>query len=336
MVTLNMNLRTSIITLSFLGILAVAIGGYFAYAALEKTTINDVRRKAEDQTKEIATRIDLVIVENQRAVMALARQNELTEALAGRNPDTLSKANRILDLFHHSLDVSVCYLMDSKGTTIASSNRSESASFVGKNYSFRPYFKEAIDGSATVYMALGVTSNKRGVYFSYPVYGKEKDKPLGVAVMKTTIDTITDELSESYDGIMTVIDPHGLIFISTDEEMLYKSLWKLPEDAIQEIADAKQFGEGPWSWTGITRRADNHAIDTSGNEYYIHEVDIHRHSGWKVVYLHDQEASAIRISAPILKNAGTLIAGLLLIALLSVFMLYKKASEVEERLRNIS
>ncbi len=102
--------------------------------------------------------------------------------------DNLAKANAMLDHFKAALDVDVCYLMDAFGNTIASSNRKAPDSFVGKNFSFRPYFQEAIQGTPSTYLALGTTSGKRGAYYSHPVYEKDRGAPIGVDVIKASIE----------------------------------------------------------------------------------------------------------------------------------------------------
>ena len=73
----------------------------------------------------------------------------------------------------------ICYLLAPDGETIASSNHQTPKSLIGNNYSFRPYFKKAILGHPTIYLALGITTHKRGFYFSSPVknqYGKKRPK----------------------------------------------------------------------------------------------------------------------------------------------------------------
>ncbi len=338
-----MNLRTIIITLSLLSILITALGGYLLYVSLKKATLNEVHMKAEEQVLKVANRIDSIIVEHQKSVRAMAGHKEFSEALINMDSEAISKANSILDLFYQSIEVSVCYLMDIGGKTVATSNRNSPGSFEGKNYSFRPYFRDAIDGSASVYMALGVTSGKRGIYFGYPVYDNRKDYPVGVAVIKTSIDKINNEMKRKYDGILMVIDPHGVIFISSNEQVQYNLLWQTTEDIEREIADTRQFGKGPWPWSGIENKDDSFAIDTSGNKFNIHEAALHNYSGWKVLYLHDEKIAFQRMSAPIFRVAGYVIIVLLLIMVVSVYMLYSKASreiksrkELEKKLRSIS
>ncbi|WP_299983726.1 hypothetical protein [Desulfobacula sp.] len=119
-------------------------------------------RDAEKQTEDIANHISSLIVEHQKTVKALARHNEISNHLIKKDSHTLSKANSILDLFHQSFDLDVCYLMDRSGEVVATSNRNDPKSFAGKNYSFRQYFLDSVNGSASVYMALVWNRKGRG------------------------------------------------------------------------------------------------------------------------------------------------------------------------------
>ncbi len=364
-----MNLRTIIIILSLLVLIATALGSHLSYLSLETSTQNIAHHEAESVVEKTSNNIDAIILETQQAAKALAGHDELTKVLISKDNDNLSNANIILDLFHSSFNISVSYLMDSEGKTIASSNRNDSKSFVGKNYSFRPYFREAMTGKASVYMALGVTSNKRGLYIGYPVYGNDKKVPIGVAVIKTTFDKLTDELNQSYDGIMNITGPHNFIFASSNKEFTSNFMFPVSAKIKNEILETKQFGKGPWRWVGITMDAHHrevteqhtdedsdtefhpyeqpkveyHAFDKAGNEYHMHMRNIHTYSGWKAVYLHEHTAASKRLAAPIFKTAKIVLTIIMLIMLISVTMLYQKASsdltarqKLEERLREIS
>ncbi len=80
--------------------------------------------------------------------------------------------NHLLKEWAERLDADTLYLLDKEGTTLASSNYDKPISFVGENYSYRPYFQQAIEGQTGRYYALGSRSDKRGYYFSAPVYDK--------------------------------------------------------------------------------------------------------------------------------------------------------------------
>ena len=118
---------------------------------------------------------------------------QLLEMLVRPSHEAQRQANTILDLYKDALAVDVCYLMNYEGTTIASSNRDAPDSFLGKNFAFRPYFQEAIHSAPATYLALGVTSKKRGVYHSFPIFEKGEDLPIGLVVIKASIELIDRE-----------------------------------------------------------------------------------------------------------------------------------------------
>ncbi len=74
--------------------------------------------------------------------------------------------------------ISSVYLMDMNGQCVHSSN----ASFIGKNYGFRPYFKDAIKSGSGMYSAMGVTSQQPGIYYAQRV--SNGSDSVGVAVIK--------------------------------------------------------------------------------------------------------------------------------------------------------
>jgi PAS domain S-box-containing protein len=260
------------------------------------------------------------------SVKALAGLDELQKALLVESEGNLARVNSELDHFHESLKVSVCYLMDRNGKTIASSNRSAPDSFVGKNYGFRPYFQQAIQGTPAVHMALGVTSKKRGVYYSHPVYGGRENTPLGVVVIKASVESMEREFSEEREGLALLTDPHGVIFVSSREDWLYHVLWKVSSRTISQIAESRRFGEGPWPWTGLKMGKRNHAVDEAGNEHLIYEAKVDNYPGWKVVYLVSLETIDKSVIDPLIKTSGSIILILCFLIGSSVVFLYRQAS----------
>ena len=63
------------------------------------------------------------------------------------NPQILSHANQLLNDISTQTGAEVMYLMDAHGDTLAASNWDKQDSFIGRNFAFRPYFSEAMDGS---------------------------------------------------------------------------------------------------------------------------------------------------------------------------------------------
>jgi two-component system C4-dicarboxylate transport sensor histidine kinase DctB len=183
----------------------------------------------------------------------LAQDEYLIQALLKpTSPEVMAKLNQRLENLNDSSEALDTYLMDDRGLTIGASNWRQAHSFVGRNFGFRPYFQEAMEGGLGRYFAIGTTSSKRGYYFAYPV--RHRNTILGVVVVKIDIDEIEDKWSERKD-IFLVSDPDGVIFISTDATLRYKTLHNLSPEVLRNIADKKRYPDTVSAPLAATRQA---------------------------------------------------------------------------------
>lgn len=321
-----MKLRLILLVLSMLAFLSASTGGYFYYTSLKKYALQEVEGQAEARLEIIKRNIYSFLSENVRPVRTLAGIDEMGKVLENRTDTNQVRAEAVLDLFHDSLDVDVCYLMNSKGVTVASSNRDTEDSFMEKYFGFRPYFIEAINGSLATYMALGITSGKRGGYSSYPVYS-DHGFPIGVAVIKRSIELIEKELGLLAGESILVVDPRGIVFISNRREWLYHSLYQLSESETKQVASSRQFGKGPWPWTGLQQTAPDRMKDLKGGSYLLNKTELDSYPGWYVIHLRDLKMLSRAVSVPLIKITGHIVIVLCFFIGMSVFFLYRKASE---------
>ena len=330
-----MKLRKILIVLSLMAFLSAWTGGYIYYSSIKNSAFEEANRQAVFHTETIKSHLSAFLYENLNSVSALAGLKELTNALSKKDEDSLARTNSILDHFKKTYQVDVCYLIDRDGNTMASSNRSAPDSFVGQNYAFRPYFQQAINGDPIVnsgYMALGVTSGRRGVYYSHSVYEDGKNTPIGVAVIKAPIDPMEKEFVKDYDGIVMLTDPHGIVFISNRKEWILHTLSKLSPEDIKYIKRDRQFGERLWNWTGLNMIDATHAIDGLGNKYLFHKLAMDNYPGWSLIFLSDIKSILKRVSRPLITISGYLILIWCAFIGLTVFILYKKANrEIDQR-----
>ena len=101
-------------------------------------------------------------------------------------PYVRDSANRLLKKLRKQTGADVIYLMATDGNTLAASNWDEEDSFVDRNFAFRPYFRQAMEGRLGRFFGLGTTSGKRGYYFGAAV--RDGDQVLGVLVVKVDLD----------------------------------------------------------------------------------------------------------------------------------------------------
>jgi PAS domain S-box-containing protein len=321
-----MRLRLIILVLSLLAFLSASTGGYFYYDSLKEAAFNEAERQSLTRIALIKKNISAYLSENIKTVKVLAGMEEMREMLI--HPDELSthNANEVLDLFTKSLETDVCYLMDHEGLTVASSNRNAPDSFVGKNFAFRPYFQMAIHNAPATYLALGTTSKRRGVYFSFPVFEANRSDPIGLVVIKGSIDEIEKKISFSEDEIVLVTDPSGVIFISSRKDWLFHTTKELSKAEEMHLLQSRQFGQGPWSWTGLVFSDDAGAEDREGNQYRVHRGEIDNYPGWWFIHLRNHNAISKIGSEHLARIMGPVVLLLCLLIGISVFILYRKAS----------
>ena len=321
-----MRLRLIILVLSILAFLSASTGGYFYYDSLREATFNEAERQTVTRIALIKKNLSSYLSENIKAVKVLAGMDEMLEMLVRPGIIAQNNANNILDLFKASLEADVCYLMNYEGVTVASSNRNAPDSFGGKNFAFRPYFQQAIHSAPSTYLALGTTSKKRGVYYSFPIFEKGEDTPIGLVVIKGSIEEIEKKISFSEDEIVLVTDPFGVIFISSRKDWLFKTTKKLSKADERRILQSRQFGQGPWRWTGLNFSDAADAKDKEGNQYRVHRGEIDNYPGWKFIHLRNRNAISKIVSDPLTKIMGPIVLMLCLLVGMSVFILYRKAS----------
>ncbi len=319
-------LRWIILVLAALSFLFAAGGGYLVYISLRHAAFQEAERQCMTNVEMVKRSLDAMLSEYIKPVRALAHMKELELALKHRDQRFLPPANTLLDTFQSSLQADVCYLVNTSGVTIASSNRFTRNSFVGQDFGFRPYIQKALAGETLAYMALGVVSDKRGVYYSAPVWGQNAQSPLGVAVIKVSIESIESKLLTGSNQLFLVHSPQGIVFITNHKSWLFRSLHPLDPEQIITLRRSKQFGPGPWEWSGLHFH-DSSATDQEGRSYLIYRRSLDNFPGWGLIYLHDQQAEAKIVQHSLIRISGPFVFGICLVVGITVFFLYRTASK---------
>lgn len=192
----------------------------------------------------------------------LAIDSNLVRALINPlEPTRIETLNRYLETINTVSDTLDTYLMNKDGLTIAASNWKEEHPFIGRNFSYRPYFKQAMTGTLGRYYAIGTTSSRRGYYFAYPV--RKDNEILGAVAIKIDIDTVERKWAHR-DETFLVSDPDGVIFITTRPEWRYKTLNPLAQDVLQKIAESRRYPDAaltPLSDSPAIREEDVHVLE---------------------------------------------------------------------------
>ena len=131
------------------------------------------------------------------------------------------------------------YIMDRTGKTLTSTD----PSFIGQNYSFREYFKSAIEGKEAIDAAIGATTGKFGYFFASPIKNDEGE-PIGVVAVKlkdSTVDAVLHPSILGKEGAVMLVDEYGIVIQSGKSELLFKSLGQLTPEMQETIAATGRF-----------------------------------------------------------------------------------------------
>jgi len=291
-----------------------------------------VKAEAFEYATIVVNRLNTEFKRLDDASKSLAETSWLALSMRVNREEDLGRINNLLDRYKTSLDASVCYLMDTTGKTIASSNRQAPDSFVGHNYGFRPYFKQAIGGSVGRYFAVGVTSKVPGYYIGCPVRVPRGTTTRGVAVIKVSMDNITKELQAAVqkgDSMMCLADPRGIVFLATDQDMIFKSLWPVQGEAAEL---KEQYGKDHFPAIFTEKFEDGAKLEHQGRNFMVSYAGT-IHAGWSVYFFRPIERVGMYRLTGILM--ACILAILALVSLGSNFYLKEYALSSAGRFRAI-
>ena len=192
-----------------------------------------------------------------------------------------NKANLALENIVKASGTTNLYILDNKGTTLASSNWRSDVSFVGKNFAFRPYFLDAMSGNNGYFFGIGTTSKLPGFYISSPV--RNGENIIAVAVTKLNLSALEKSWKDSGETIF-VTNEDGVVILSSESEWKYHALLPLSQLQKEKIKKQKQFaGLKLDLLTGQPQKNINN-IDIDGTPFLYETVSIDS-ANWKIHYL---------------------------------------------------
>lgn len=222
---------------------------------------------------------------------ALIADQPAIEALIQSPDDPVLRhaTNLYLSGINALLKSSDIYMMTMDGETIAASNYDLPTSFIGQNFSYRPYFQEAAAGAQARFYALGTTSARRGYYFSSPI--EIGGRILGVIVFKVDIDTIEASWVGG-DSRIFVSDPEGIIFMTGTPEWLYSAILPLTPERLTRTRASRRYSDAILRELPVAERQDDgHRLltvtDPGGAREYLATSQPMPQAGWTVTVLTD-------------------------------------------------
>jgi two-component system, NtrC family, C4-dicarboxylate transport sensor histidine kinase DctB len=159
-------------------------------------------------------------------------------ALLSEGAGASNNVNERLRRLAEDTDAAAIYVIGTPGVTLAASNFDQPTSFIGQNYAFRPYFKDAIERGRAELFALGTVSGRPGLYISRRVGTLQR--PLGVIVVKIEFDRLAREWAKQ-SGISMVTNDDDIVIITGNKSFQFRALRPLTSKTRATIDKSRQF-----------------------------------------------------------------------------------------------
>ena len=265
------------IALSFtlVAITAWQAGAVLGYRQVERQGRDESFRYSQLISNEVKRYNPIVTLSAQHPVLHQALQHP-------QDPDLVAAANDIMRAMATIVASSDVYLMDSRGHTIAASNYQQPASFIGQNFSYRPYFRRALEkpGSPAFYFALGTTSEVRGLYFAHAIQTTGANpQPLGVIAMKVQVTELEQQWQRPDaldDAEMLVTDAQGVSFLASRPDWLYRAIAPLDIAQRDQLAREQRYANQRITPLDLTVKASPVGTSSATERLLLNDQGVHR------------------------------------------------------------
>lgn len=168
----------------------------------------------------------------------LSMDNIIKQSIDQPDDNVSESLNKHVEYFNTQLKTAAIFILNAQGKTIASSNWRQPGSYVGQDYSYRPYYKQAMMGLNGRFYGIGSTTNTPGFFLSTGI--KREGKIVGVVVVKISLNDIENVWAEGPENII-VSDEHSIIFLSSKSQWRMRTLEPLPSQIKEKLQLTRQY-----------------------------------------------------------------------------------------------
>lgn len=234
-------------------LLGVPAAAALAAGWASSLALDDLKESARAQLALYNANLRAELERHAAVPLALAQDDEVRALLVNPTPAAVDRLNRKLQGIAQALDALALYVMDAKGTTLAASNWNSAASFVGENFSYRPYFRMAMDQGEGHHFALGTTSLVPGYYTANRVVAE--NRTVGAVVLKLGFDRLERGWTPGQEKLL-VTDRDGVVFITNMPSWRYHALPRRLPISLPIVPEGTSEGLDvlPWAFGGASDR----------------------------------------------------------------------------------
>lgn len=275
--------------------------------------LRETAAQSQERLKLISATLSTRIERFRYLPDVVARSSEIEDLFrSGTAEGKRAEINRFLSRLANASGVAALYVTDTNGMAIAASNYDTPDSFVGHDYSYRPYFRDAMANGNGSYYAIGTTTGQPGYFLSVPI--RVDDRVVGVSVVKIDLLPVEKQWREAGEQV-AMADSEGIIFLSSHPDWRYTATAPIAAAALAQLKQERRYGDAALAPRIRVVQSGGFDLATVGEgdnpEQRLQVKVPFGEKGWTLIYLAD--LSDIRRQDEIVAVAAVL-AGLLVLA----------------------
>ncbi|MEW6717392.1 MAG: GAF domain-containing protein [Chloroflexota bacterium] len=237
-----------LVTFFLIAVVPVAAIGYYSYNVAYHTVLEYQVQVTVGRAERAAEHLDLLLKERQTNIHQLVEHapvKDFSITWPQSSPEVQAAAQGNLNnLVEANPNFQAVYLMNREGQVILSSTDN-----VGLNFSFRPYFQEALSGNAYISdISISVDLGKPVIYYSAPVkdHGGEV---VAVAVLRVLAEEIWSLVEAEKDvlgigSLAILFDEYGIrLAHSSDRSLIFKAVVPLDPQLEAQLLAERRLGD---------------------------------------------------------------------------------------------
>jgi C4-dicarboxylate-specific signal transduction histidine kinase len=223
-------------------LLPLAIAAYYTFSAASEHLARVELTNLEHLAQSTSGRVGQLIADTRHLADYVGTDDDFVGYLTHPTPAGHDAILAKLDgLGAANPDLQFAMVMDTSGNALVASDRE----VMGRNFAFRDYFKQAMEGHAYMTgITVGAVAGRAGVFYSRPVFASDGHSVIGAVVLRIRSDPIERILDASRlgnDRRPMLTDAEGVILWHPDEHLMYRSLRPLAPEVIRDIVADQRY-----------------------------------------------------------------------------------------------
>lgn len=219
-----------------MGFLSMLLVPLIVALVVQYDYLQDLERVSEERLALYERTLNSALQKHEYLPYLLA-QTGIIKDLLSEGGDRI-RMNSFLQSANERAESEAIYILDTDGIVIAASNWMKKTSFIGLDLSFRPYFKDAMNGAAGKFFGVGIMAGRPGFYISHPV--RVNGRIVGVVATKIVLSALETLWQEGGETVF-VADSNGVIVLSSRPSWKYRTLAPLSAEIRNRIHERWQF-----------------------------------------------------------------------------------------------